>query len=107
MIKKGKLDIHKAWKDKKNEKFDQSKKGFKPSHFRNQQRKLSQAMTKPTRLMGDRPRDPKEIKESLQCWRCGENHTRMNCPLENGYVRKDQNIQGDKIVGQVERTIVR
>ena len=33
---KGKLDIHKAWKDKKNEKFDQKKKGFKPSHFRNQ-----------------------------------------------------------------------
>ena len=35
---KRKPDIHKAWKDKKNEKFDQRKKGFKPSHFRNQQR---------------------------------------------------------------------
>ena len=31
--KKGKLDIHKAWKDKKNEKFDQRKKGFKTSYF--------------------------------------------------------------------------
>ena len=31
--RKGKLDYHKAWKDKKNEKFDQRKRGFKPSHF--------------------------------------------------------------------------
>ena len=30
---KGKPDIHKAWKDKRNEKFDQGKKGFKPSHL--------------------------------------------------------------------------
>ena len=30
---KGKPDIHKAWKDKKNKKFDQRKKGFKPSHL--------------------------------------------------------------------------
>ena len=33
---KGKRDYHKAWKDKKNENFDQRKKGFKPSRFRNQ-----------------------------------------------------------------------
>ena len=32
---KGKPDYHEAWKDKKNENFDQRKKGFKPSHFRN------------------------------------------------------------------------
>ena len=30
---KTKPDIHKAWKDKMNEKFNQRKKGFKPSHF--------------------------------------------------------------------------
>ena len=33
---KGKPDYQKTWKDKKNEKFDQRKKGFKPSSFRNQ-----------------------------------------------------------------------
>ena len=27
---KGKPDYHKAWKDKKNDKFDQRRKGFKP-----------------------------------------------------------------------------
>ena len=30
---KDKPNYHKAWKDKINEKFDQRKKGFKPSHF--------------------------------------------------------------------------
>ena len=30
---KSKHDLHKAWKDKRNEKSDQRKKGFKPSHF--------------------------------------------------------------------------
>ena len=33
---KGTPDFHKAWKDKKNKKFGQRKKGFKPSSFRNQ-----------------------------------------------------------------------
>ena len=32
---KGKPNYHKTWKDKKNEKLDQRKKGFKPSSFRN------------------------------------------------------------------------
>ena len=40
---KGKPDIHKAWKDKINEKSDQGKKGFKPSNFRNKQKQPSQA----------------------------------------------------------------
>ena len=35
---KGTPDYHKAWKDKKNEKVDQRRKGFKPSRFRNQQK---------------------------------------------------------------------
>ena len=30
---KSKPDSHKSWKEKKNEKFDQRKKGFKPFHF--------------------------------------------------------------------------
>ena len=66
--KKSKPDSHKAWKDKKNEKFDQRKKGFKPSHFRNQQRNPSQAVTNPSRMMGDKPRDQKDTREPLQCW---------------------------------------
>ena len=30
---KSKLDVHKAWKDKRKEKYGQRKKRFKPSHF--------------------------------------------------------------------------
>ena len=40
---KGKPDYHKTCKDKKNEKYDQRKKGFKPSNFRNQQKQPLQA----------------------------------------------------------------
>ena len=35
---KGKYDYHKTWKDKKNEKSDQRKKGFQPSNFKNEQK---------------------------------------------------------------------
>ena len=41
---KRKPDIHKEWKDKKKENFYQRKKGFKPSHFINQQRHPSQVV---------------------------------------------------------------
>ena len=47
--------FHKSWKDKKNEKFDQRTKGFKPSHLRNKKRKPSQTVTKPARMMGNKP----------------------------------------------------
>ena len=40
---KGKHDYNKTWKHKKNEKYDQRKKGFKPSNFKNQQKQPSQA----------------------------------------------------------------
>ena len=36
--RKGKPDYHKAWKDTKNDKVDQIKKGFKPYNFKNQQK---------------------------------------------------------------------
>ena len=64
-------------------------------------------MTKPTKVMEDRPRNPKEIREPLQCWRCGGPHLRKNCPLENGYVRQAHNIQEVQTVGQVARTVPR
>ena len=55
---KGKPDYHKAWKDKKNEKFDPRKKGFKPSNFRNQQKQPSQAVSKPVGMTQENPKDP-------------------------------------------------
>ena len=55
---KGKPDHQKTWKEKKNEKPDQRKKGFKPSNFRNQQKQPSQAEKKPAKVMGERPKEP-------------------------------------------------
>ena len=63
--RKGKPDYHKAWKDKKNEKFDRRKKGFKSPHFRNQLRYPPQGVTNPARMKGDNPREP------LKCLGCG------------------------------------
>ena len=53
--------------DKKNEKYDQRKKGFKPCNFRNQQKQPSQAEKQPAKAMGEKPRDPQQNREPLQC----------------------------------------
>ena len=56
--RKGKPDYHKIWKDKNNEKYDERKKGFKPSNFKNQQKQSSQVENQPARVVGENPRDP-------------------------------------------------
>ena len=56
--RKGKPDHHKAWKDKKNEKLDQRKKGFKPSRFRNQQKQPFQAANDLVGVTGGKPKEP-------------------------------------------------
>ena len=98
---KGKTDYHKTWKEKKNEKCDQRKKGFKPSNFRNQQKQPSQAASKPVGVAGENPKGP------LKCWKCEGPHLRRNCPLENESARPAYNIQEAEIVGQVAREIPR
>ena len=72
--RKGEPNYHKAWKDKKNEKFNQRKKGFKPSNFRNQQKQPSQAASKPVGVTGENPKDPQQNRGPLQCWKCGGPH---------------------------------
>ena len=71
---KGKPDYHKALKDKKNKKFDQRKKGFKPSNFRNQQNKPSQCASNLVGVIGENPKDPQQNRGPLQCWKCGGPH---------------------------------
>ena len=55
---KGEPGYHKTWKDKNNDKSDQRKKGFKTSNFRNHQKQSSQAVSKPTKVMGEKPKNP-------------------------------------------------
>ena len=104
---KGKPDYHKAWKDKKNENSHQRKKGFKPFNFRTQQKQPLQAVDQPAKVMGGKPRNPKENREPLQCWRCGGPHLCRNFLLENGNVRPTYNIQEAETMDQVARTIPR
>ena len=55
--------------------------------------------------MGEKPRNPKEIREPLQYQICGGPHTCRNCPHEQGYVRPAYNVEEVKTVGQVARTV--
>ena len=89
---KGKPNYHKAWKDKKNEKFDQRRKGFKPSRFRNQQKQPSQATSNPVGVTGGNPKDPHQNKGPLKCWKCEGPHLRRYCPLENESAIPNYNI---------------
>ena len=87
---KGKPDYHKAWKDKRNEKFDQRKKGFKPSNFQNQP---SQDVIEPARVMREKPKNP------LKCWGCEGPHLCRNCPLENRNEGKVPSTQEAETMG--------
>ena len=70
-----------AWRVKNNENFYERKKGLKTPHFRNQPRNPPQVVTNTTRMTGDKPREP---REPLQCWGCGEDHFIRNYPRRNG-----------------------
>ena len=80
---KRKPDYHKAWKDKNTKKFDQRRKGFKPSNFRNQQKKPSQAASKPVGMSREKPKDPQQDRRPIKSWKCEGPHLHKYCPLEN------------------------
>ena len=88
-----------------NEKSDQRKIGFKPSNFKNQQKHPSQVEKKLARVVGEKPRDPQQNREPIQCWKCGGPHMRRYCPLENENARPAYNIQEVETVGQVARGV--
>ena len=52
---KGNLNYHKVWKDMRNEKSNQRKKGFKPSNLSNQQKQPSHVEKQPSRVVGEKP----------------------------------------------------
>ena len=105
--RKGKPDYHKAWKDKKNEKFDQRRKGLKPSRFRNQQKQPSQAVGNPVGVTGGKPKDPQQDRRPLKCWKFEGPHLCKYFPLENESARPAYNIQEAETVGQVARSVPR
>jgi hypothetical protein len=69
----GRESLQKYWKDKKNEKSDQRRKGFKPPFNRNEpnrnhQDQYAKGDSKKENSLGKRGRAP------IQCWGCKEDH---------------------------------
>ena len=60
---KNKSGFQKTWNDKRSEKSNQRKKGYKPSNFRNQQKQPAQVEKQPTRVVWENPRDPQQNRE--------------------------------------------
>ena len=58
-------------------------------------------------MIGEKPKDPKQKRGPLQCWKCGGPHMHRNCPLENESARPAYNIQEAETVGQVARAVPR
>jgi hypothetical protein len=87
---KGKDSLHKYWKDKKKEKYDQSKKGFKPPFNRNRPNKNNQDQcskdeSKREYSLGKGGRPP------IQCWGVKEYHMYKDFPQDR--VKNIHNIQ--------------
>ena len=64
-------------------------------------------MSKPVGVIGEKPKDPQQIRGPLQCWKCGEPHMHRNCPLKNESARLAYNVQEAGTVGQVARVVPR
>jgi hypothetical protein len=107
----------KAWKDKKQDRMNQRKKGYQPTPYQNATKIFprkyfhsnnpnTQGGGKPvnlgTKKFGDNPREP------LKCWECGEPHLRRNCPhLISANRTIVHNLQEASTVGDVGRSLHR
>jgi hypothetical protein len=112
---KQRSEIPKAWKDKKQDRMNQWKKGFQPTPFQNMEKNFqrkyfhsnnqnTQGGGRPVNLgakkIGDNPREP------LKCWECGEPHLRRNCPRLTSAARTTvHNLQEASTVGDVGRSM--
>ena len=90
-----------------NDKLDQRKKGYKPSNFKNQQKKPTQVEKQPATATGENPKDPQQNKGPLQCWKCVGSQLCRYYPLQNENARPAYNIQEAEMVVQVARAIPR
>jgi hypothetical protein len=89
---KGRESLQKYWKDKKKEKSDQRRKGFKPPFNRNipnknQQDQSAKDESKREESLGKRGRPP------IQCWGCKEDHMYKDFPHRKDKVKTMHNIQ--------------
>jgi hypothetical protein len=103
---KGRESLQKSWKDKKKEKFDQRRKGFKPPFNRNnpntnQKDQPTKNESKREDSLGKRGRPP------IKCWGCKEDHMYKDCPRREEKMRTLHNIQEATTIEDMERNIQR
>jgi hypothetical protein len=98
----GRESLQKSWKDKKNVKSDQRRKGFKPPFNRNEpninhQNQYAKGDFKKEDSLGKRGRPP------IQCWGCKEDHLYKDCPHRKDRVEIVHNIQDATTVEDMGR----
>jgi hypothetical protein len=98
----GRESLQKSWKDKKNEKSDQRRKGFKTSFNRNEpnrnhQDQYAKGDSKKEDPLGKRGRPP------IQCWGCKEDHMYKDCPHRKERVKTVHHIQEATTIEDIGR----
>jgi hypothetical protein len=98
----GRESLQKSWKDKKKEKFDQRRKGFKPPFKRNEpnrnhQDHYAKGESKKEDSLGKRGRPP------IQCWGCKEDHLFKDFPHRKDRVNNVHNVQEDTTIEDMGR----
>jgi hypothetical protein len=83
----GKEFLQKSWKDKKNAKFNQRRKGFKPPFNRNEPNRNHQDRYVKKDSLGKRGIPP------IQCWGCKEDHLYKDFPHRKNRVNTVHKIQ--------------
>jgi hypothetical protein len=88
----GRESLQKSWKDKKNVKSDEMRKGFKPSFNRNEPNRnhhdqYAKGYFKKEDSLGKRGIPP------MQCWGCKEDHFYKDCQHKKDRVKTVHNIQ--------------
>jgi hypothetical protein len=98
----GRQSLQKSWKDKKNEKSDQRRKGFKPSFNRNETNRNHQYQY----AKGDSKKEyslGKRGRPQIQCWGCKEDHMYKDFPHRKDRVKTVHHIQEDTTVEYMGR----
>jgi hypothetical protein len=98
----GRASMQKSWKDKKNVKSNQRRKGFKPSFNRNEPNRIHQDQYpkgdfKKKYSLGKRGRPP------IQCWGCKEDHLYKDFAHRKDRVKTVHSIQEETIVKDMGR----
>jgi hypothetical protein len=99
---KGRESMQKSWKDKKKDKSDQRRKGFKPPFNKNnpntnQQEPSTKSESKKEDSLGKKGRPP------IHCCGCKENHLYKDFPHIGDKTKTMQNIQEAIIVEDMGR----